>query len=279
MSHILQKVAPIGESRDRELLKSASTYVYASRDGVDLLAHVFPPEGNAGTLRPAIAFFHGGFWDTQMVTQFVPHCHHFASRGAVAVTFSYRTGTAGNGKPLEALEDAEAALAWLHENAEDLGIDLSNVALSGASGGAYLALLLVMRKPKAYAPPIKPKALVLFSALVNTTPKGQLGEKFPNSKTAKLLSPSYLMRRKLPAMMFIHGKSDRVTPYDEVASFCRRTKWRGNKITLLDFIGAEHSFFNFNVHHGNFEVTVMAADAFLVEQGLLEPDKNENGQD
>lgn len=278
MSHILQKVAPIGESRDKELLKSASTYVYATRDGVDLLAHVFPPEENTGTARPAVTFFHGGFWDTQMVTQFVPHCHHFASRGAVAVTFSYRTGPTGNGKPLEALEDAEAAIAWLHENAEDLGIDISNVAFSGASGGAYLALLLVMRKEKAYAIPFLPKALVLFSALVNTGPSGQLGEKFPNQKTAKLLSPSYLMRRKLPAMLFLHGKSDRVTPFEEVASFCRRSKWRRNKVRLLDFIGAEHSFFNFNVHHGNFESTVMAADNFLVEQGLLEEDKSETGE-
>ncbi len=121
--------------------------------------------------------------------------------------------------------------------------------------------------------------MVLFSALVNTGPKGQLGDKFPDAKTAKKLSPSNLLRRKLPAMLFIHGKSDRVTPYEEVASFCRRLKWRRNKVKLLDFIGAEHSFFNFNVHHGNFEMTVMAADYFLVEQGLLEEDKSGQGED
>ncbi len=271
MSHILQKVAPIGESRDRELLKSASSYIYATRDGVDLLAHVFFPDGITTGERPVVAFFHGGFWDTQMVTQFVPHCHHFASRGAVAVTFSYRTGTAGNGNPVEAIEDAEAAMAWLDENAETLGIDVSKVALAGASGGAYLALLLVMRKEKEYAPPFPAKALVLFSALVNTGPKGQLGERFPDTKTAKKLNPAKLARRKLPAMLFLHGKSDRVTPYEEVASFCKRLKWRGNKVRLLDFIGAEHAFFNFNVHHGNFEMTVAAADHFLVEQGLISP--------
>ena len=46
-------------------------------------------------------------------------------------------------------------------------------------------------------------------------------------------------------------------------------KWRGNRCELLDFNAAEHSFFNFNVSHGNFEMTVAAADHFLVEQGLL----------
>lgn len=276
MSHILQKVAPIGESRDKELLKSASTYIYATRDGEDLLAHVFFPADTAGVPRPAVAFFHGGFWDTQMVTQFVPHCHHFAGRGAVAVTFTYRTGAPGNGKPLEALEDAEAAMAWLYENAETLGIDVSNVALGGASGGAYLALLLVMRKEKTYTPPFLPKALVLFSALVNTGPKGQLGDRFPDAKTAKLLSPASLLNGRLPAMLFLHGKSDRVTPYEEVASFCRRLRWRRNKVQLLDFIGAEHSFFNFNVHHGNFEMTVRAADHFLVEKGVIAPAPEED---
>lgn len=276
MSHILQKVAPIGESRDKELLKSASSYIYATRDGVDLLAHVFFPDGIATGERPVVAFFHGGFWDTSMVTQFVPHCHHFASRGAVAVTFSYRTGSSGNGNPMEALEDAQDAIVWLHENAKNLGIDTTNIALSGASGGAYLALLLVMRKEKEYVPPFLPKAMILFSALVNTGPKGQLGDKFPDPTTAKHLSPNDLLRRKLPAMLFLHGKSDRVTPFEEVASFCRRMKWRRNKVQLLDFIGADHSFFNFNVHHGNFEMTVGAADHFLVEQGIIAPEPVED---
>ena len=265
MSQILQRVAPIGESRDKELLKSATSYVYATRDGVDLIAHVFFPADDGALPCPAIAFFHGGFWDTPMVTQFVPHCHHFASRRAVGITFTYRTG----GNPLEAIEDAQAALHWLSGNAISLRIDPSKIALGGASGGAYLALLLVMRKPKIYTPPITPKALVLFSSVVNTTTKGQLSARFPDPKTAKLLSPSALVRSKLPPMLFIHGKADRVALFDEVSSFCRRLKWRSNKLRLLDFTNADHSFFNFNVHHGNFELTVGAADHFLVEHGVL----------
>ncbi len=276
MSHILQKVAPIGELRDKELLKSASGYVYANRDGSDLLAHIFYPPENTETGRPAVVFFHGGFWDTAMVTQFVPHCHHFASRGAVAVTFEYRTSSRGESGPMEALEDAQAALKWLHENADTLGINIENTAICGAAGGAFMALSLAMRAEKNAALSFTPKALVLFSALVNTEPKGQQGDRFPNTKTAKSLSPSNLLRRKLPPMLFIHGKSDRVTPYEEVASFTRRMKWRRNKATLLDFIGAEHSFFNFNVHHGNFEMTVRAADHFLVEQGVIPAEPEEH---
>lgn len=272
MSHILQKVAPIGESRDKELLKSASTYLYATRDGGDLLAHVFAPAQPATAPRPAVVFFHGGFWDAAMVTQFVPHCHHFASRDAVSIAFETRIASKHGTGPIEALEDARNALEWLRENAGTLGIDTSQIVFSGAAGGAWLALVLAMKRDKHANPPISPKAAILFSALVNTTPKGQLSERFPDRKMAKLLSPSSLLRRKLPPMMFIHGKADRVAPFEEVASFCRRMKWRRNNCRLLDFTGAEHSFFNFNVSHSNFEMTITGADNFLVELGILQPE-------
>lgn len=269
MSQILQKVAPIGESRDREILKSASTYIYATRESGALHAHVFFPAGEPITPRPAVAFFHGGFWDASMPTQFVPHCHHFASRGAVSITFEYRTNSSSNTGPIDALEDAAAAIVWLQENADTFNIDPENIVFSGAAGGAFLALVLAMRKDP--APSIKPKALMLFSALVNTTPKGQLSNRFPTAKMAKQLSPSNLLRRKLPPMVFLHGRSDRVTPFEEIATFCRRLKWRRNKCKLIDFTGGEHSFFNFNVNHQSFEVALRAADHFLVEHGVLAP--------
>ncbi|MDP4624993.1 MAG: alpha/beta hydrolase [Akkermansiaceae bacterium] len=275
MSHILQKVAPIGESRDKELLKSASNYLYATRDGAQLLAHVFAPEGSFTTPRPAIIFFHGGFWDAAMVTQFVPHCHHFASRGAVSIAFETRIGSKHGTGPIEALEDARSALEWLRDNAVILGIDTSQIVFAGAAGGAWLALVLTMKQDKHATPVISPKAAILFSALVNTTPKGQLSERFPDGKMAKLLSPSSLVKRKLPPMMFIHGKADRVAPFEEVATFCRRMKWRRNNCRLLDFTGAEHSFFNFNVSHSNFEMTISGADNFLVELGILQPGQDE----
>ena len=272
MSQILQKVAPIGESRDKEILKASSSYVYSSPGGTELVAHVFAPEGPTVPGRPAIAFFHGGFWETAMVTQFVPHCHHFAARGAVAVAFEYRVSSKHGTGPLAAIEDSRAALAWLHENADMLGVDPEKIAFAGAAGGAYLALLLAMLKEKQYSPPLKPKALVLFSALLDTTPKGGHSGRFPDTKTAKKLSPSRLVRRKLPPMLLMHGKADRVTPFEESASFRRRMKWRGNRCELLDFNGADHSFFNYNVSHANFEMTIAAADSFLVAQGLLAED-------
>ncbi len=275
MSSILQRVAPIGEARDREILKDAATYVYERRTEGDVLAHLFFPEKRAATPSPVIVFFHGGFWDTPTPTQFVPHCLHFASRGAVAVAAETRTSVRHGTSPEAAIEDARDLIRWLRHNADTFNLDPNKITIGGAAGGAFLALLATMPKAK-HLPPVDgldcfPQALILFSALINTAVKGGVADRFPDFKSAKRLSPTNLIRRKLPPMIFFHGKADRITPFDEVEKFRRRMRWRGNTCEIIDFVRADHSFFNFNVSHKNFEMTIGAADRFLVERGLLAP--------
>lgn len=280
MSSILQKVAPIGEAREREMLKDAATYAYRTTPEGDIFAHVFHPEGVATAPRPCVVFFHGGFWDTPMPTQMVPHCLHFASRGAVAVAAETRVSSRHGTGPLEAIDDARELIRWLRQNADTLNIDPQKITVGGAAGGAYLALLAALPKEKDL-PPVdgvdtRPQALVLFSTLVNTAPKSPYSGRFPDAKSAKKLSPMSLVRGKLPPMLMFHGKADRITPFDEVAKFRRKLRWRRNFCELLDFERADHSFFNFNVSHQNFEMTVTAADRFLVDRGLLDPEPEEN---
>jgi acetyl esterase/lipase len=273
MSSILQRVAPIGEARDREILKDAATYIYQERPQGPVQAHVFLPESSAAAPRSVVVFFHGGFWDSPTPTQFVPHCLHFASRGAVAVAAETRTGARHGTGPLEAIEDARDLIRWLRHNADTFNIDPDRVVVGGAAGGALLALLTAM--PKAKAMPLvdgldcRPQALILFSALVNTTLKSPANSRFPDLRSAKRASPSTLVRRKLPPMILFHGKADRITPFDEVERFRRRLRWRGNDCTLVDFERQDHSFFNFNVSHRNFELTINAADRFLTDRGFL----------
>ena len=279
MSSILQRVAPIGEARDREILKDASTYVYEQRPEGDVLAHLFLPEKDNGVPRPVVLFFHGGFWDSPTPTQFVPHCLHFAARGAVAVAAETRTSAKHGTGPLEAIEDARALIRWLRQNADTFNLDPAKITIGGAAGGAYLALLATMptakELPHVDGVDCFPQALILFSSLINTASKGAAMERFPDAKTAKRLSPTHLIRRKLPPMIFFHGKSDRITPFDEVDKFRRRMRWRGNSCEIIDFAKADHSFFNFNVSHKNFELTLGAADRFLVDRGLLPPEESE----
>jgi acetyl esterase/lipase len=274
MSSILQKVAPIGEAREREMLKDSSSYIYQRAPQGDLLAHVFLPLPAATAPRPVVVFFHGGFWEASMPTQFVPHCLHFASRGAVAVAAETRVSSKHGTGPLEAIEDARALIRWLRENADTLDLDPQRITAGGAAGGAFLALLTAMPKEKdlvpAAGPDCRPQALLLFSSLVNTSPKGQAAARFPSPKLAKLHSPTRLVRGKLPPMLLFHGKGDRITPFEEVRRFRRRLRWRRNVCELVEFDRVDHSFFNFNVSQLHFELTLDAADRFLLKHGLLD---------
>jgi acetyl esterase/lipase len=270
---LLQKTPLIGQARQREMLKSATTFTYSETPEGPLQAHFFTPPGfEPGDRRPLILFLHGGFWETPMATQFVPHCLHFAQRGAVTVTVETRVGSVHRTGPVEALEDLRAFLEWLKGYEPHFGVDPSKVVLGGAAGGAFIALATTLPKlPKNATPPAyAPAALMLFSSLLDPIVR-PLIDRFPDHATAKRLSPLKAVRRKAPPMILFHGKRDRVTPFATVEKFVKSMRWRRNKIELVDYENAEHAFFNFNVSDQHYEWSVAAADRFLVDLKILPP--------
>lgn len=279
MSSQLKRVAPIGEERDREILKDAATYVYQDRPQGPVQAHLYFPEAPSSEKpRPVVVFFHGGFWDTPTPTQFVPHCLHFTSRGAVAVTAETRSSKRHGTGAMEAVEDARDLIRWLRHNAQTFNIDPEQVIVGGAAGGALLALMTTMPKAKALESidglDCRAQAFILFSALVNPLGVGKACERFSENKEARSCSPLHQIRRKLPPAIVFHGKKDRITPFADISRFCRKMRFWGNRCELVDFERADHSFFNFNVSHDRFEAIIGAADRFLVDLGILGPDED-----
>jgi len=257
------------------MLKSATTLSYLETPEGPLRAHFFVPSDFVpGERRAAVVFFHGGLWDTPMATQFVPQCLHFASRGAIAVAVETRVQSLHGAGPMEALEDVSKLFAWLAEHGENFGIDPGRFVVGGAAGGAFLALQQVLPKPaKGEAlPELTPRALILFSSLLDTS-VASIAKRFPDARSARLHSPLRQVRRGLPPMILFHGKRDRVTPFDDARRFVRALKWRRNRVELVDFENADHSFFNFNLSELHYELTLKAADRFLVELGMLEADE------
>ena len=276
---LLQRTPLIGQARHREMLKSATSFNYAETPEGPLQAHFFTPPGfEAGDRRPLLIFLHGGFWETAMSTQFVPHCLHFAQRGAVTVTLETRVGAIHRTGPVEALEDLRAVLKWLSGYEPHFGFDPTKVVLGGAAGGAFLALALALPKPAKHEEPsaYTPAALLLFSSLLDPLVHPLL-QRFPDHGTAKRLSPMKAVRRKAPPMILFHGKNDRVTPFALVEKFYKSMRWRRNNIEVVDFENAEHSFFNFNVSDRHYEWSVAAADRFLVDLNLLPPAPADEG--
>jgi acetyl esterase len=266
----------IGEARNQELLSAATSYIYHQTPEGNLMAHFFfPPEFDYETdQRSVIIFFHGGLWDISAATQFIPHCHHFASRGMVAITVEYRNKAHFNGTPEDAITDAREALSFLRTHSANMGIDADRIVAVGASAGGNAVLCSALHPHTDETKPSqKPAAIILFGPISDTTVKGVGNELFADPKIGKALSPSsFLPQKELPPCLIFHGKADRVVPFKLSERFAKRYRRRRNRCDLMEFQNAGHTFFNYNSDEQNYELTLRAADHFLVELGLLEPD-------
>lgn len=271
MSALIQLPA-FGATRDRELLKDSTTFCYKETDQGALHAHAFyPPHHQPEQPTTLLIFFHGGFWDAVATTQFATQCLHFAELNCVCIAAETRVSSLHQSTPADAIEDAKDLIIAAKKNHETLGIDPEKVILIGAAGGAFLALHAAMSKvPRDQEDENPhPQALVLLSALVDTTPGTEYAARFASPSQAKALSPTKMMRRKLPPMLFLHGKNDRITPIDPIHSFRRWMRWKGNKVDVIEYDGADHRFFNFNLNAIHHDLSLQAMEAFLRHHNLL----------
>lgn len=106
-------------------------------------ALIYRPREGAG-LRPALLDIHGGSYVLG-----IPEMNELRNRrlssdlDMLVVSIDYRLAPE---HPFPAaVEDAHAALAWLHENARQLGIDPARISVSGDSAGGAIATGLALR--------------------------------------------------------------------------------------------------------------------------------------
>jgi len=226
--------------------------------------------------RSAFLFFHGGLWDKPMVTQFVPQCMHFVSRGAVAATAEYRISKTHRSTPVDSILDAQSALLWMRINHDFLGINPNQLVAGGAGSGAHISLCAAMHKVIEHDSyyDSRPNALILYSAIVDTAITNAGVERFPSKKIAKKTSPTRHIRKKLPPAIFFHGREDGVSPIATVEQFATKYRRKKNHCIFSPYSQATHSFFNFNVNRDHYVHTIESADGFISDLGYLLPDDN-----
>jgi acetyl esterase/lipase len=115
-----------------------STFEYTTFDGKPLELDVYRPN-NTDQSAPAVIFVHGGGFRSGNKTQGRKFAVEASSRGLVGISIDYRL-TETPGHPGE-VDDVLAAVAWVRENAESLGVDPARIALYGTSAGGTLASL------------------------------------------------------------------------------------------------------------------------------------------
>jgi len=115
-------------------MKTFTTFVV--RDGQEIAVRIYQPGGPVW--RAGICYFHGGGFAFGSVESFDSVAAALAEHtGAVVASVQYRRLPENSYRCAQ--EDCYAALIWLLEHADDLGIDPSRVAVAGDSVGATLA--------------------------------------------------------------------------------------------------------------------------------------------
>ncbi len=266
--------------RNRELLKVAREETFKIIGDASLSAWFWhpPPEKRRALPMPVAAFFFSSGWDHGQISQFAPHSVYFASRGMLSVAFEYRVQNKHGTGPLEAMEDVADALRWLRMNAEELDLNPNQIAGIAGSGGAHaLAAAAVLAKPLKRGETLpddhpQPNAMVLFNPVLDTSKHGFGLDRFPDAATAKKCNLLRSIRKQLPPTLIMHGTADRVVPFSGSYAYARKAARKKNICRLIEFEGAGHGFFNFNVSFERYEATLLAMDEFFVSLGLIEPD-------
>jgi acetyl esterase len=109
----------------------------------DVVVRVYSPKVRVTPAVPAILYIHGGgFFVGSIDTEHGGSARLAQELGVVVVSVEYRLAPE---HPFPApLEDCYAALVWLHDQADALGVDPARVAINGGSAGGGLAAGLAL---------------------------------------------------------------------------------------------------------------------------------------
>jgi len=111
-------------------------YCVTAQDGAQIQMRWYAKEG--GAVGPGVVFFHGGGYIFGHIDHFDgPVSRYVSASGVPMLSVEYRRAPE---HPFPTpLEDAYAAVAWLHDNASSLGVDPDRIGVMGDSAGGGLA--------------------------------------------------------------------------------------------------------------------------------------------
>lgn len=131
----------------------------ARRDGGEIRIVVYEPEVPRERPSGALLWIHGGGMVFGVPEQGHETCAHVARElGVLVASVDYRVAPED---PFPApLDDCMDALAWLHDRADELGVDPARVAVGGDSAGGGLAAAVAQRAHDEAGPAVAFQLLV-----------------------------------------------------------------------------------------------------------------------
>jgi acetyl esterase/lipase len=219
--------------------------MFVYRDAQPMRLFVVKPEGwNQADRRPALVHFFGGGWVRGTPDRAAGWARMAAKWGMVGVAPDYRTQERFGTTPMDAVADARAAVRWVQDHADELGVDPTKIIVSGNSAGGHLALWTAIE----HAPPgsdanenpkFKPAALILMSAVSDCTTG--LGLK-RTGEHAHAISPIHQLDPRMPPIIMFHGDADKTVPIDQAIALEAALKKSGNVVEFTKVEGGGHNF-------------------------------------
>ncbi|HEY3496768.1 MAG TPA: alpha/beta hydrolase [Polyangiaceae bacterium] len=216
-----------GPERERSVMYGVAA------DGTKLELDVWRTgKANAGPLRPAVVFLHGGGW-TQGSRSNLPDWNRFLNGlGFEVFDVEYRMPP-----PLRYLDevgDVKSALGWVAIHAAEYHVDPARISVMGASAGANLALLAAYSMGDPRLPPSTDVPNVAVRSVVNLYGPTDLELLYRRSSSSfyaqtaleaytggppedlperyRLLSPLSHVDGEVPATLTLTGQWDRLVP-------------------------------------------------------------------
>lgn len=228
------------------------TYIYEKRDTCDLFLDIYNPAKGSETTykgleKPTIVFlFGGGFIQgTRDDVDYLPWFKTMTENGYRIVSIDYRLGLKGTDKvgvaQVNALdkaihmgvEDLFSATNFLYENASELGIDPSNIVISGSSAGAIIVMQAEYE-------------ICNKTSWTDTLPEGFRYAGVMSFSGAILSREGKVDYRHLTAAptLMLHGTADELVPYKQIAVLHLGFFGGGKLVERFQKYG-----FNYNMYH------------------------------
>ncbi len=214
---------------------------------------------SANTNIGLLVYYHGGGWVIGDLDTHDGICRSLANKSGHAVlAVEYRL--APEHKFPAAVDDSITALKWAHDNAKNLGIDSSRIAVGGDSAGGNLAAVVAQQQ----VVPLKFQMLIypcvdasmsfpsiienvngplLTSSLMGWFHDNYLRDKndAQNQKASPMLASDDLLKQMPPALV-VTAQFDPLR--DEGEAYGKRLVENGVNTTITRFNGQFHAFFS-----------------------------------
>jgi acetyl esterase/lipase len=230
--------------------------------------------------QPTLIYIHGGGWTAGSKVGGVNFLLPWLEMGWNVVSVDYRLARVSPAPA--AVEDCLCALRWVAARAQNYGIDVNRLVVSGESAGGHLALTTGMIPDSAGlerqcpgAPLPKVAAIVNFYGISDvvdlldgpnqkTYAVTWLGSAPNREEIARRVSPLTYVRPGLPPVLTIHGDADPIVPYQHALRLHEALGKANVANQLVTVRGGKHGMFE----PDEFVRIYGEIRAFLAKQGL-----------